>query len=79
MEYLFILIVLVGSLFGIYFLIKKQINKNSQDNSKELESKLESFIEAFKLTSAENLNKQLQDLNKIRKIWRLDSLKQSIS
>ena len=50
-----------GSLFGLYFLIKKQINKNSQDNSKELESKLESFIEAFKLTSAENLNKQLQD------------------
>ena len=61
MEYLFIAIVLAGSLFGIYFLIKKQINKNSQDNSKELESKLESFIEAFKLTSAENLNKQLQD------------------
>ena len=61
MENLFILIVLVGSLFGIYFLIKKQINKNSQENSKELESKLESFIEAFKLTSAENLNKQLQD------------------
>ena len=61
MEYLFIAIVLAGSLFGIYFLIKKQINKNSQDNSKEIESKLESFIEAFKLTSAENLNKQLQD------------------
>ena len=61
MEYLFTLIVLSGSLFGLYFLIKKQINKNSQDNSKELESKLESFIEAFKLTSAENLNKQLQD------------------
>ena len=61
MEYLFTLIVLAVSLFGIYFLIKKQINKNSQDNSKELESKLESFIEAFKLTSAENLNKQLQD------------------
>ncbi len=61
MEYLFIAIVLAGSLLGLYFLIKKQINKNSQDNSKELESKLESFIEAFKLTSAENLNKQLQD------------------
>ena len=61
MEYLFTLIVLAGSKFGLYFLIKKQINKNSQDNSKELESKLESFIEAFKLTSAENLNKQLQD------------------
>ena len=61
MEYLFTLIVLAVSLFGIYFLIKKQINKNSQDSSKEIESKLESFIEAFKLTSAENLNKQLQD------------------
>ena len=52
MEYLFTLIVLAGSLFGLYFLINKQINKTSQDNSKELESKLESFIEAFKLTSA---------------------------
>ena len=61
MEYLFTLIVIAGSIFGLYFFIKKQINKNSQDNSKELESKLESFIEAFKLTSAENLNKQLQD------------------
>ena len=61
MEYLYTLIVIAGSIFGLYFLIKKQINKNSQDNSKELESKLESFIEAFKLTSAENLNKQLQD------------------
>ena len=61
MEYLFTLVVIAGSIFGLYFLIKKQINKNSQDNSKELESKLESFIEAFKLTSAENLNKQLQD------------------
>ena len=61
MEYLFTSVVIAGSIFGLYFLIKKQINKNSQDNSKELESKLESFIEAFKLTSAENLNKQLQD------------------
>ena len=61
MEYLFTLIILAGSIFGLYFFIKKQINKNSQENSKELESKLESFIEAFKLTSAENLNKQLQD------------------
>ena len=61
MEYLFTLIILAASVFGLYFFIKKQINKNSQENSKELESKLESFIEAFKLTSAENLNKQLQD------------------
>jgi len=61
MEYLFTLIVIAGSIFGLYFFIKKQINKNSQENNKELESKLESFIEAFKLTSAENLNKQLQD------------------
>ena len=76
MEYLFTLIVLAGSLFGLYFLIKKQINKNSQDNSKELESKLESFIEAFKLTSAENLINNFKILSKIKKIWRLDSLRQ---
>ena len=61
MEYLFILIVLIGSILGLYFLLKKQITQNSKNNSIELESKLESFIDAFKLTSAENLNKQLQD------------------
>ena len=61
MEYLFTFIVLGGSIFGLYFLIKKQINKNSQDNSKELESKLESFIEAFKLESAKNLADQIKD------------------
>ena len=61
MEYLFILIVLIGSILGLYFLLKKQITQNSKNNSIEFESKLESFIDAFKLTSAENLNKQLQD------------------
>ena len=61
MEYLFTVIVVVGSLFGLYFLIKKQINKNSEDNSKEIESKLESFIEAFKLESAKNLADQIKD------------------
>ena len=61
MEYLFTFIVLGGSIFGLYFLIKKQINRNSQDNSKELESKLESFIEAFKLESAKNLADQIKD------------------
>lgn len=61
MEYLFILIVLIGSILGLYFLLKKQITQNSKNNNIELESKLESFIDAFKLTSAENLNKQLQD------------------
>jgi DNA recombination protein RmuC len=60
-EYLFTFIVLGGSIFGLYFLIKKQINMNSQDNSKELESKLESFIEAFKLESAKNLADQIKD------------------
>jgi DNA recombination protein RmuC len=60
-EYLFTFIVLGGSIFGLYFLIKKQINRNSQDNSKELESKLESFIEAFKLESAKNLADQIKD------------------
>ena len=61
MEYLFTFIILGGSIFGLYFLIKKQINRNSQDNSKELESKLESFIEAFKLESAKNLADQIKD------------------
>ena len=61
MEYLFILIVLIGSILGLYFLLKNQITQNSKNNSIEFESKLESFIDAFKLTSAENLNKQLQD------------------
>jgi hypothetical protein len=59
-EYLFTFIVLGGSIFGLYFLIKKQINRNSQDNSKELESKLESFIEAFKLESAKKFSRSNQ-------------------
>ena len=36
------------------------MTKKSEDNTK-IESKLESFIEEFKLTSAQNLSKHLQD------------------
>ena len=61
MEYLFILIVLAGSLFGLYFLIKKQIETNSQENKKEIESKLDNLVEAFKLESAKNLADQIKD------------------
>ena len=61
MEYLFILIILAGSLFGLYFLIKKQIENNSQESKKEIESKLDSLVDAFKLESAKNLADQIKD------------------
>ena len=61
MEYLFILIILAGSLFGLYFLIKKQIENNSQESKKEIESKLDSLVDAFKLESAKNLANQIKD------------------
>jgi len=61
MEYLLIIIVLVGSLFGFYFFIKKQIEDNSQESKKEIESKLDSLVDAFKLESAKNLANQIKD------------------
>ena len=61
MEYLFILIILAGSLFGLYFLIKKQIENNSKESKKEIESKLDSLVDAFKLESAKNLADQIKD------------------
>ena len=61
MEYLLIIIVLVGSLFGFYFFIKKQIEDNSQESKKEIESKLDSLVDAFKLESAKNLADQIKD------------------
>ena len=61
MEYLFILIILTGSLFGLYFLIKKQIENNSHESKKEIESKLDSLVDAFKLESAKNLADQIKD------------------
>ena len=60
MESLLIFILITALIFGFLF-IKKQIDKKSEDNTKEIESKLESFIEEFKLTSAQNLSKHLQD------------------
>ena len=61
MEYLLIIIVIIGSLFGLYFFIKKQIEINSKESKKEFESKLDTFVEAFKLESAKNLADQIKD------------------
>ena len=61
MENLLIIIVLIGSLFGLYFFIKKQIESNSEERNKEIESKLDNLVEAFKLESAKNLADQIKD------------------
>ena len=61
MEFLLIIIVLIGSLFGLYFFIKKQIESNSEERNKEIESKLDNLVEAFKLESAKNLADQIKD------------------
>ena len=61
MEFLLVIIVLVGSVIGLYFFIKKQIEINSKESKKEFESKLDTFVEAFKLESAKNLADQIKD------------------
>ena len=61
MEYLLVIIVLIGSVIGLYFFIKKQIEINSKESKKEFESKLDTFVEAFKLESAKNLADQIKD------------------
>ena len=61
MEYLLIIIVLIGSLFGLYFFIKKQIESNSEERNKDIETKLDNLVEAFKLESAKNLADQIKD------------------
>ena len=61
MEYLLIIIVLIGSICGLYFFIKKQIESNSEERNKEIESKLDNLVEAFKLESAKNLADQIKD------------------
>ncbi len=61
MEYLLVITVLIGSVIGLYFFIKKQIEINSKESKKEFESKLDTFVEAFKLESAKNLANQIKD------------------
>ncbi len=61
MEYLLVIIVLIGSIIGLYFFIKKQIEINSKESKKEFESKLDTFVEAFKLESTKNLADQIKD------------------
>ena len=55
MEYLLIIIVLIGSLFGLYFFIKKQIESNSEERNKDIESKLDAFVQALKDENHKNL------------------------
>ena len=61
MEYLLVITVLIGSVIGLYFFIKKQIEINSKESKKEFEYKLDTFVEAFKLESAKNLANQIKD------------------
>ena len=61
MEYLLVISVLIGSVIGLYFFIKKQIEINSKESKKEFEYKLDTFVEAFKLESAKNLADQIKD------------------
>ena len=61
MEYLLVITVLIGSVIGLYFFIKKQIEINSRESKKEFEYKLDTFVEAFKLESAKNLANQIKD------------------
>ena len=61
MEYLLVIIVLIGSVIGLYFFIKKQIEINSKESKKEFETKLYTFVEAVKLESAKNLADQIKD------------------
>ena len=61
MEYLLVITILIGSVIGLYFFIKKQIEINSKESKKEFESKLDTFVEAFKLESAKNLANQIKD------------------
>ena len=61
MEFLLIIIVLIGSLFGLYFFIKKQIKSNSEERNKDIESKLDAFYQALKDENHKNLKDHLTD------------------
>ena len=61
MEYLLVIIVLVGSIFGLYFFIKKQIKTNSEVSNSNLESKLDAFVQTLKDENNKNLKEHLTD------------------
>ena len=61
MEIVIPIIVLLVVAIGLYILIKDQINNNSNKAQEQMELKLNAFVESFKLTSAENMSKQLKE------------------
>ena len=61
MEIVIPIIVLLVVAIGLYILIKDQINNNSNKTQEQMELQLNSFVESFKLTSAENMAKQLKE------------------
>jgi len=61
MEIVIPIIVLLVVAIGLYILIKDQINNNSNKAQEQMELKLNAFVESFKLTSAENMAKQLKE------------------
>ena len=61
MEIVIPVIVLLVVAIGLYILIKDQINNNSNKTQEQMELQLNSFVESFKLTSAENMAKQLKE------------------
>ncbi len=61
MEIVIPIIVLLVVAIGLYILIKDQINNNSNKTKEQMELQLNSFVESFKLTSAENMAKQLKE------------------
>ncbi len=56
-----VIALLVVSFIGLYMLIKNQIDNNSNKAQEQMELKLNAFVESFKLTSAENMAKQLKE------------------
>ena len=61
MEIAIPIIVLLILGVGLYILIKNQIDSNSSKTQEQMELKLNAFVESFKLTSAENMAKQLKE------------------
>ena len=61
MEIAIPIIVLLTLGVGLYILIKNQIDSNSSKTQEQMELKLNAFVESFKLTSAENMAKQLKE------------------
>ncbi len=69
MEIAIPIIVLLILGVGLYILIKNQIDSNSSKTQEQMELKLNAFVESFKLTSAENMAKQLKESKDDKEIF----------